>query len=81
MQKGKVFETRNRAWVGADREDDASSTQPLFFLSLVKTITGNSRYLWEKDPKSNEVKKWLFDPLPQVEINKNYGLVQNPGWE
>lgn len=81
VQKGLNFETRNVAWVGSDRENDASSTQPLFFLNTIKTITGNSRYLWDKDPKSNEVKKWLLDPLPQVEINKNYGLVQNPGWE
>ena len=81
LQKGKVFESRNVAWVGSDRENDASSTQPLFFLSTVKTISGNARYLWEKDPKSNDVKKWLFDPLPQAEINKKYGLVQNPGWE
>lgn len=50
-------------------------------LLLSSPITANSRYLWNKDPKSNEVKKWLLDPLPQAEINKNYGLVQNPGWE
>ena len=81
IQKAKVFESRNAAWVGSDRENDPSSQQPLFFLSFVKDITGNSRYLWNKDPKSNEVKKWLLDPIPQVEINKQYGLVQNPGWE
>ena len=81
LQRGKVFQSRNVAWVGSDRENDPSSTQPLFFLSTVKTITGNSRYLWEKDPKSDDVRKWLFDPLPQAEINKKYGLVQNPGWE
>lgn len=81
IQTSDGFQSRNAAWVGADRDNDPSSTQPLFFLSSIKTITANSRYLWTKDPKSNEVKKWLFDPLPQVEINKNYGLVQNPGWD
>ena len=81
IQKGSIFESRHKAWVGADRDNDPSSTQPLFFLSSIKTITGNSRYLWNKNPKSNEVKKWLFEPLPQAEINKKYGLVQNPGWE
>ena len=81
IQKAKVFESRNAAWVGSDRDNDPSSQQPLFFLCFVKDITGNSRYLWNKDPKSNEVKKWLLDPIPQVEINKQYGLVQNPGWE
>ena len=81
IQQGTVFVSRNVAWVGADRDNDASSTQPLFFLNSIKNITGNSRYLWNKDPKSDEVKKWLFEPLPQAEINKKYGLVQNPGWE
>lgn len=81
VQKGTVFESRHTAWVGADRDNDASSTQPLFFLNSIKTITGNSRYLWDKNPKSTEVQKWLLDPLPQAEINKKYGLVQNPGWE
>ena len=81
IQKGTVFESRHVAWVGSDRDNDASSTQPLFFLNSIKPITGNSRYLWNKDPKSDEVKKWLLAPLPQAEINKQYGLVQNPGWE
>lgn len=81
IQSGNVFVSRNIAWVGSDRDNDASSTQPLFFLNSIKTITGNSRYLWNKNPKSDEVKKWLLDPLPQAEINKKYGLVQNPGWE
>ncbi|MDY3674897.1 MAG: RagB/SusD family nutrient uptake outer membrane protein, partial [Prevotella sp.] len=80
IQKGTVFVSRHVAWVGADRDNDASSTQPLFFLNSIKTITGNSRYLWNMDPNSNEVRKWLFEPLPQAEINKKYGLVQNPGW-
>ena len=80
IQKGTVFVSRHVAWVGADRDNDASATQPLFFLNSIKTITGNSRYLWNMDPNSNEVRKWLFEPLPQAEINKKYGLVQNPGW-
>ena len=27
-----------------------------------------------------EVLKWLLMPFPLSEINKGYGLVQNPGW-
>ena len=80
IQTSDGFQSRNAAWVGGDRDNDPSSTQPLFFLSSIKTITANSRYLWTQSPTSNEVKKWLLDPLPQAEINKNYGLVQNPGW-
>ena len=41
---------------------------------------GNARVLWGQDPKSNTVQQWLLNPLPQAEINKQYGLVQNPGW-
>ena len=80
IQKGTVFESRNAAWVGSDRDNDPSSTQPLFFLNTIKNITGNSRYLWNKNANSDEVRQWLLDPLPQAEINKKYGLVQNPGW-
>lgn len=80
MQVGAVFQTRDNAWVGADRDNDAASTQPLDFLNSVKEIKGNKRVLWGMDPQSSEVTKWLLAPLPQIEINKNYGLVQNPGW-
>ena len=24
--------------------------------------------------------KWYLSPFPQTEVNKGYGLVQNPGW-
>ena len=24
--------------------------------------------------------KWYLAPIPAVEINKNYGMTQNPGW-
>ena len=24
--------------------------------------------------------KWYLSPFPQTEINKGYGLIQNPGW-
>jgi hypothetical protein len=24
--------------------------------------------------------KWYLEPFPRVEINKQYGLIQNPGW-
>ena len=81
IQSGTVFKTRDIAWVGSDRDNDASSTQPIDFLSTKKNITGNSRVLWGSDPKSTDVQKWLLSPIPQAEIDKKYGLVQNPGWE
>ena len=75
-----IFVERNVAWVGADRDNDESSTQPVDFRSEVVEIKGNARVLWGQDPKSNTVQQWLLNPLPQAEINKQYGLVQNPGW-
>lgn len=36
------------------------------------TTDPNIKYLWDD--------KWYLVPFPTVEINKKYGLVQNPGW-
>jgi len=38
------------------------------------------RVQWDQDPNSPEVKKWLLFPFPIGEINKGYGIIQNPGW-
>ena len=54
-------------------------------------ITGNAtvdatefKYkLIELPPRStasNWDTKWFLSPIPQKEINKNYGMTQNPGW-
>lgn len=40
-----------------------------------KVMLSNKRY-W----KSNWDSKWFFAPIPQNEINKKYGMTQNPGW-
>lgn len=37
-----------------------------------------SRVWWEEGGFSE---KWFLSAFPQKEINKGYGLVQNPGWE
>lgn len=81
MQEGSSFVYRDKAWVGADRDADASSTQPLDFVTKIVNVVGNNRVMWGMDPTSNAVRKWLLSPIPQAEINKQYGLVQNPGWE
>lgn len=38
-------------------------------------VTLNGRY-WQ----SNWDSKWFLAPIPQDEINKKYGMTQNPGW-
>lgn len=67
-------------WANGDKLTDASSRQPRFFTYKIVDIVANKRVLWGQDPESNDVRKWLLSPIPQVEINKGYGLVQNPGW-
>ena len=52
------------------------------------TITGNASALEFSDPQPEPVRAWTnnFDPkwylsaFPSDEVNKGYGLVQNPGW-
>lgn len=38
--------------------------------------TTSPRYWWTNGFDS----KWYLSPFPITEVNKNYGLVQNPGW-
>ena len=68
-------------WTGADKINDPTSRQPHYFTYKKVEIFGNKRNQWGKDPQSNEIRKWLLSPFPQIEMNKNYGLIQNPGWE
>lgn len=36
------------------------------------------RFVWDAPERWSN--KWILAPLPPEEINKNYGLTQNPGW-
>lgn len=38
----------------------------------------NPRFVWSNPERWSN--KWILAPLPPEEINKNYGLTQNPGW-
>ena len=67
-----------RAWRGNDKDNKVA--EPSRFDYAKFEITNRKRVLWEKDPNSIEVAKWFLWPFPQTEINKGYGLVQNPGW-
>ena len=68
-------------WTNGDKKTDATSRQPHYFTYKVVELFANKRDQWGKDPESNEVRRWLLTPFPQNEINKGYGLIQNPGWE
>ncbi len=78
--KGEWVEADDQ-WTGADKLNDKSSKQPHYFTYKIVEITSNKRVQWGMSKTSNDVRKWLLTPFPQKEINKEYGLVQNPGWE
>lgn len=69
---------RNNPWFGDDKNGGMS--EPARFEYEFFELKEGKRALWGMDPNSLEVKKMFLMPFPQDEINKNYGLIQNPGW-
>lgn len=59
-------------WFGADK--DGGVPWPTFNYKKVE-ITNPTRVWW-----NGFETKWYLSPFPLGEINKGYGLVQNPGW-
>ena len=49
-------------------------TNPTGFTYKVFTVTP------ERTWKTNWSPKWYLSAFPVKEVDKNYGLVQNPGW-
>lgn len=47
------------------------------FIYEIQNITQYQRAWWNENGWDN---KWLLSPLSREEINKGYGLTQNPGW-
>lgn len=64
----------NRPWFGSDQ--NSGIDQPLNFDYEKFELINPTRQWWVRgfDPK------WYLSPFPQSEINKGYGLIQNPGW-
>jgi len=67
-----------KSWVGDDK--DAGVVEPSRFEYVRFPLITNVRTFWSKSSDDPEVKKYLMSPFPQTEINKGYGLIQNPGW-
>ena len=67
-------------WYAGDRtkaeKGSAAWYEPNHFEYEKFEITTGARIWWTQgfDPK------WYFQPFPITEVNKNYGLDQNPGW-
>ena len=65
-------------WKGTQKDNGV--VEPSQFEYELFELFNRTRDQWGKDANSAEIKKWLLFPLPIGEINKGYGLVQNPGW-
>lgn len=72
------WEERPTTWYGIDK--DNGMTEPYVFNYRRFELKDGLRTMWGKDKDSDEVRRWLLSPLPQSEIDKGLGLIQNPGW-
>ena len=55
---------------------DASTPWPKFEYEKPEIAVGHRRW-WDAGYWTN---KWYLDPVSRIEIQKGYGLTQNPGW-
>ena len=78
LNSKKELVQNNNAYIGTDKNSGAK--EPNMFTYQKFEIQNRARYLWNYTPNDPEVLKWLLMPMPLSEINKGYGLVQNPGW-
>lgn len=60
-------------------------TKNLYGMNITQNDDGSFNYdqfeLPARDWKNNFSPKWYLSAFPVDEINKQYGLIQNPGWE
>lgn len=61
---------------GDDTKWDPTTPWPKFEYEKPQIVVG-ARAWWKEDGWSN---KWYLDPVSRIEIQKGYGLTQNPGW-
>ncbi len=61
---------------GDDTKWDPSTPWPKFEYEKPQIVVG-ARAWWKEGGWSN---KWYLDPVSRIEIQKGYGLTQNPGW-
>lgn len=66
--------TIEKKWNDGDKNSGA--LQPVHFKYEPFVLRNIARKHWEYGFDE----KWYLSPFPQTEINKGYGLIQNPGW-
>ncbi len=59
-----------------DQQYKAGEPWPKFEYEKVEIVVGHRRW-WDPGYWTN---KWYLDPVSRIEIQKDYGLTQNPGW-
>jgi hypothetical protein len=59
-----------------DQRWDPSTPWPKFEYEKSQIVNGARRW-WEPGYWTN---KWYLDPVSRIEVQKKYGLTQNPGW-
>ena len=59
-----------------DQQWNPSTPWPKFEYEKPEIVVGHRRW-WDPGYWTN---KWLIDPVSRIEIQKGYGLTQNPGW-
>lgn len=62
-------------WSGGQGNKDEFPNKPKDFKYEVFELSNSSRSWW-----SNFNPKWYLSAFPPSEVNKGYGLTQNPGW-
>ena len=71
---------RNSPYFGDDK--NGGMAEPARFEYEKFELIQGRRVLWDyaNDQNNPNVLKWFMMPFPQDEVNKGYGLIQNPGW-
>ena len=59
-----------------DQQWDPTTPWPKFEYEKPEIVVGHRRW-WDPGYWTN---KWYLDPVSRIEIQKGYGLTQNPGW-
>ena len=71
----RLDDSGNRMTDG-DTNWDPSTPWPKFEYEKSQIVNGARRW-WDEGYWTN---KWYLDPVSRIEIQKDYGLTQNPGW-
>ena len=66
---GNRLDEGNQSW-------DPATPWPKFEYEKPQIVNGARRW-WEPGYWTN---KWYLDPVSRIEVQKGYGLTQNPGW-